>query len=82
MHTPLATLAHSLDISNAEAIRAALGAGLRIDKHADPVEDAREGLTEDEAIAVAAEDASLIVVVGDVGGIVGAPTLGEYPSAE
>jgi hypothetical protein len=48
--------------SNARAIRAALAEGYRIDKHADPIEGAREGLTEDEAVEVAEQDASLLVL--------------------
>lgn len=44
----------------AKAVRAALASGYRIDKAADPTEGARAGLTEEEAIEVAGQDASLL----------------------
>lgn len=40
----------------------ALANGWRIDKHADPTEGACEGLTLDEALAVAAEDPTLLTL--------------------
>lgn len=49
--------------SYAEAIRTAAALGHGINKHADPTEQARVGLTVDEAIAIAAEDPSLIYIV-------------------
>lgn len=52
--------------TDAESLREALLRaefdGLRICKHADPIEDAREGLTVDEADDVCSEDPSLIYV--------------------
>lgn len=47
-------------ITGLDAINHAEAHGLRLSKYADPIEDAREGLTVDEAREVAAEDASLI----------------------
>lgn len=46
-----------------DAIEYAEQHGLRLNKHADPTEDAREGLTVDEAREIAREDASLIYLV-------------------
>lgn len=43
-----------------EAIRLYASYGWRIDKYSDPIEEAREGLTVEEALAVAREDRSLI----------------------
>jgi hypothetical protein len=43
-----------------EAIEYAEKNGLRLSKYADPTEDAREGLTVDEAREIAREDANLI----------------------
>lgn len=45
-----------------DAIEYAAAHGLTLNKYADPTEDAREGLTVDEAREVAAEDPSLIYV--------------------
>ncbi|MDX1487092.1 MAG: hypothetical protein R3268_02750 [Acidiferrobacterales bacterium] len=47
-------------ITGLEAIEYARENGLTLDKYADPVEDAREGLSVAEAEEVAREDASLI----------------------
>ena len=41
-------------------IDAALAAGFRVGKHADPIEGVREDLTRDEAVAVAHENPSLL----------------------
>lgn len=43
-----------------EAIKAAETLGLTLSKHADPIEDARDGLTPDEAREIASEDPELI----------------------
>lgn len=43
-----------------EAIEYAERNGLTLNKYADPTEDAREGLTVDEARGIAREDSSLI----------------------
>lgn len=51
---------HTYTITGHDAIRHAAALGLVLCKHSDPVEDAREGLTEDEAREVAREDPSLI----------------------
>lgn len=48
------------DMSIREAIGEAIGAGYTICKYADPVDGARSGLTEDEAIEIAGVDASLL----------------------
>ena len=45
-----------------EAIEIAEEAGATLNKHADPVEDARTGLSIDEAREIAQEDPSLIWV--------------------
>lgn len=45
-----------------EAIEIAEARGLTLSKHADPIEDAREGLSIDEAREIAAEDPGLIYV--------------------
>lgn len=45
------------------AIEYAEAHGLELSKYADPLEDAREGLTVEEAREVAREDPSLIYVV-------------------
>ena len=47
-------------ITGLDAINHAAEHGLTLSKYSDPVEDAREGLTVDEAREVATEDASLI----------------------
>ena len=44
------------------AIRHAEAHGITLSKYADPTEDAREGLSADEARDIAAEDPSLIYV--------------------
>lgn len=49
-------------ITGLDAIEHAELHGLKLNKYADPTEDAREGLTVDEARDIAAEDASLIWV--------------------
>ena len=49
-------------ITGYDAIDYAEEHGLSLSKHADPTEDAREGLTPEEAREVAAEDPSLIYV--------------------
>jgi hypothetical protein len=54
------------------AIEYAESRGLLLSKHADPIEDARDRLSIDEARAVAAEDPSLIYVATD------SPTEGSY----
>jgi len=46
-----------------DTLRHAIEAGYRVDKYADPTEGAREGLTLAEAIEVASEDPSLLVLV-------------------
>jgi hypothetical protein len=46
----------------AAQIETAASAGLNLCKYADPTEPAREGLTLNEALEVAREDASLIYV--------------------
>lgn len=50
-----------------DAIEYAAAHGLTLRKYADPAEDAREGLTVDEAREIAAEDPSLIYVDIDGG---------------
>lgn len=45
------------------AAERAIAEGLTLGKYEDPTEGAREGLTADEAAAVAREDASLVYVV-------------------
>ena len=47
-------------ITGQSAIAHAEQNGLTLNKYADPIEEAREGLTIDEASEVAREDASLI----------------------
>lgn len=59
---PLTEYAHDGESTRAAAERA-LSEGYALGKYADPTEDAREGLTADEAVAVAREDASLVYVV-------------------
>ena len=49
-------------IHGLEAIDYADAHGLTLSKHADPIEDAREGLSVDEARDIAGEDSSLIYV--------------------
>ena len=49
-------------IHGLEAIDYADAHGLNLSKHADPIEDAREGLSVDEARDIAEEDSSLIYV--------------------
>ena len=44
------------------AIRHAEATGRTLSKYTDPTEDAREGLSADEARAIAAEDPSLIYI--------------------
>lgn len=51
---PCETLEHIL--------RLAVDCGLTICKYSDPTEDAREGLTVDEAVDIMSEDASLIYI--------------------
>jgi len=58
----LTDYAHETETTRAAAERA-LSEGYALGKYADPTEDAREGLTADEAVAVAREDASLVYVV-------------------
>lgn len=48
-----------------DAIEFAEKHGLRLSKYADPTEDAREGLTVEEAREIAREDASLIYIKAD-----------------
>lgn len=52
-------------IEGQNAITLAETLGLALSKHADPVEDARDGLTVEEAREIAREDASLIYVDAD-----------------
>ena len=49
-----------------DGIDAALNSGHRLDKAADPTEGAREGLSADEAEAIALEDPSLVIVAENV----------------
>jgi len=49
-------------LSGYEAIEYAEANGLTLSKYNDPIEDAREGLTPDEARKIAAEDPNLIYV--------------------
>ncbi|HSH28633.1 MAG TPA: hypothetical protein VK971_01900 [Thiohalobacter sp.] len=51
-------------ITGYDAIEYAEQHGLTLGKYADPTEDAREGLTPDEAREIAAEDPSLIYLTG------------------
>lgn len=51
-----------LRLTGMQAIEAAEAMGLKLNKYADPTEDAREGLTVDEAREIARVDASLIYV--------------------
>lgn len=54
------------DYSNiTDAVEAAIDAGYSINKASDPTEDAREGLSEEEAIEVAEQDASLLTLTHD-----------------
>jgi len=60
------TLARVLEYFNGttrEALEDAVAGGWRICKLADPIEDAREGLTVDEALEVARADAGLLYLV-------------------
>lgn len=50
-------------LTGREAIKAAEERGLALNKYADPVEEAREGLTVEEARQIAHEDPSLVYVV-------------------
>lgn len=54
----IATLDDATDYE--DALGAAVEAGYRVNKYADPIEGPREGLTAEEAADVAAEDPSLI----------------------
>lgn len=51
------------EYSTRDAIEDAISSGHSVNKHADPTEGARVGLTADEAMAVAKEDPSLIYIV-------------------
>lgn len=62
--TNLIDYAHDNETLRAAAERA-IAQGLILGKYADPTEEAREGLTADEAVKVASEDASLVYVLGD-----------------
>lgn len=53
---------NTITLTGLDAIAHAEAHGLRLSKYADPIEDAREGLTVEEAREVAAEDPSLIYV--------------------
>lgn len=62
VRTSLTDFAEFHETHRAAAERA-LSQGLTLGKYADPTEDAREGLTADEAADVAREDVSLVYVV-------------------
>lgn len=47
-------------ITGSDAIAYAEAKGITLSKHADPTEGARNGITVDEALAIVAEDPSLI----------------------
>ncbi len=59
---PLSIFARILGCDAGEAIERAADNGWRIDKAADPTEDAARGLSESNAKAVAMEDISLLTV--------------------
>jgi len=57
---------------------AEVNGGLPLNKYADPIEDAREGLTVDEARAIAREDPRLIWIEADSQAACCAATKGVY----
>lgn len=62
-HTPAHGYAPVVTLEGREAIAYAAEHGLTLAKHADAVEDGREGLTVDEATEIADEDPSLIYIL-------------------
>ena len=62
-----------------DAIRIAARDGITLRKYADPIEDARDGLSADEAAEIAKEDPSLIYATVTPSGWTSDPDLADSP---